>query len=66
MTRNVLIRGEMGTSCIPDDTNVCENIDFDNFGGHTKAILGFKKYNIEGAELTNMGQMTNLGSYPIH
>ena len=66
LTRNVLIHGEMGSACLDEDSDVCDTIDFDNFGGHTKAIKGFKKYNIEGAELTNMGQMTKLGSYPIH
>jgi len=66
LTRNVLIHGEMG-ECpeggVPSDA--CK-LGFDNFGGNTMALRGFKKYNIEGAELTNMGQMTILGRYPIH
>ena len=49
-----------------DSLNECQDIGYDSFGGHTKAIEGFKSYNIIGAELTAMGQMTVLGSYPIH
>ena len=66
LSRNILIRGEMGDTCEPDELNECQDFDFDNFGGHTRAIEGFKAYNIIGAEVTNMGQMTILGSYPIH
>ena len=66
LTRNVLIHGEMGEKCTDVDSDACQAVGFDNFGGHTKAIQGFKAYNIEGAELTNMGQMSVLGSYPIH
>ena len=65
LTRNILIRGETGGTC-SDDSAACQAMGFDNFGGHTKAIQGFKAYNIEGAELTNMGQSSVLGSYPIH
>ena len=66
LTRNILIHGEMGDECEPDELNDCEDLEYDNFGGHTKAIYGFKAYNIIGAEVTAMGQMTVLGSYPIH
>lgn len=52
LTRNVKIQGEM----------MGQN---DTFGGHTKAIEGFKSYNVEYAELVNMGQDI-LGKYPIH
>ena len=55
----------MSPTCYYDD-NDCEKYPFDSFGGHTKAIVGFTAYNIEGAELYHMGQMTILGSYPIH
>ena len=55
-----------GEKCTDVDSDACQAVGFDNFGGHTKAIQGFKAYNIEGAELTNMGQMSVLGSYPIH
>ena len=66
LTRNVLIHGAMGEKCLDVDSAACQAVGFDNFGGHTKALRGFKAYNIEGAELTNMGQMSVLGSYPIH
>ena len=66
LSRNILIHGEMGNKCEPDELNDCEEFDYDNFGGHTRALEGFKAYNIVGAEVTAMGQMTLLGSYPIH
>jgi len=66
LTRNILIHGEMGEDCLDANTNACKDLGFDNYGGHTQALKGFKSYNIEGAELTNMGQMTVLGRYPIH
>ena len=67
LTRNVLIHGEMGDECIPgEEQDLCNIHHFDNFGGHIKATFNFTAFNIEGAELTNMGQMTELGSYPIH
>jgi len=66
LTRNVLIHGEMGETCQDVGTPACDEVDFDNYGGHTKAVEGFKSYNIEGAELTHMGQMSILGRYPIH
>ena len=66
LTRNVLIHGKMGQTCVDDHLKVCDMVEFDNFGGHIKIIRGFKSVNIEGAELTNMGQMTVLGAYPIH
>jgi len=66
LTRNILIHGEMGEECLDANTNACKDLGFDNYGGHTKALRGFGSYNIEGAELTNMGQLTVLGSYPIH
>ena len=49
-----------------DDLDECDYFTMDTFGGHTKAIKGFKSYNIEGAELFNLGQAKILGSYPIH
>ena len=39
---------------------------FDNFGGHTIALHGFKAYNFEGVEMTRMGKSGVLASYPIH
>ncbi|XP_033729839.1 protein DDB_G0287365-like [Pecten maximus] len=53
LTRNVVIEGVM--------------VDFaDEFGGHIKALKGFKDFHIEGAELVHMGQSTSKGNYPIH
>ena len=48
------------------DLEECAAYGRDQFGGHTKALQGFSAYNIEGAEITAMGQTTTLGRYPIH
>ena len=53
LTRNIKIRGLM------KDEN-------DTYGGHIKAYEGFDTFKIEGAELTQMGQMGHKGRYPIH
>ncbi|XP_069121065.1 cell surface hyaluronidase CEMIP2-like [Argopecten irradians] len=53
LTRNVVIEGIMEGST-------------DEFGGHIKALKGFKDFHIEGAELFHMGQSTSTGNYPIH
>ena len=68
LTRNIKIHGKMNSGeCEMPEVNVCdETAKADTFGGHTKALEGFKAYNIEGAELYHMGQATVLGSYPIH
>ncbi|XP_060071180.1 protein DDB_G0287365-like [Ylistrum balloti] len=53
LTRNVVIEGMM--------------VDFaDEFGGHIKALKGFKNFHIEYAELVHMGQSASKGNYPIH
>jgi hypothetical protein len=51
----------MTSVCNPLEPDDCEIFDMDNFGGQTKATQGFRAYNIQGAELTNMGQSTVLG-----
>ena len=56
----------MEDECYDFELDDCADYPFDNFGGHTKAIVGFEKYDIEGAEIYHMGQMFVLGSYPIH
>ena len=67
LTRNVKIHGEMEDGCYGEETNACgDNVDFDNFGGHIMAVMGFESFNIEGAEVYHMGQMTVKGRYPIH
>ena len=63
LTRNIKIHGEMESDC---DGVFCDKEDYDKFGGHTKAVNGFKSYNIEGVELFHMGQEGILGRYPIH
>lgn len=66
LTRNVKIHGEMEDQCYDTELNKCRRFPFDTFGGQTKALEGFKSYNIEGAEIYHMGQATILSSYPIH
>ena len=56
----------MEEECYDFELEECVDYPFDSFGGQTKAIAGFEKYNIEGAEFFHMGQMFVLGSYPIH
>ena len=62
LTRNVLIHGKMENECYQESLNLCsEKINFDNFGGHIMTVEGFKSFNIEGAEITHMGQMAVKG-----
>ena len=56
----------MEDECYDFELDDCADYPFDSFGGHTKAVAGFEKYDIEGAEIFHMGQMFVLGSYPIH
>ncbi|XP_056019715.1 cell surface hyaluronidase-like [Ostrea edulis] len=35
-------------------------------GGHVKFLKGFKTVQVKNVELTNMGQQTSLGNYPLH
>ena len=50
----------MEDECYEPELEHCEEFPFDTFGGHTKALRGFKTYNIEGAELYDMGQVRFL------
>ena len=50
----------MEDECYEPELEHCEEFPFDTFGGHTKALRGFKTYNIEGAELYDMGQVNLL------
>ena len=64
---NLLCFNQVEPECYEvEDSDTCDYWQEDTFGGHTKAIKGFKAYNIEGAELFNLGQARVLGSYPIH
>ena len=67
LSRNIKIHGEVNENC-NDEEALDEDVDADclHFGGHTKALRGFKQYDIKGAELFHMGQRTVLGAYPIH
>ena len=68
LTRDIKVYGEADTrGCYDPEINDCEEgVDPDVYGGHTKAVFGFRNYNIQGAELYHMGQKTVLGTYPIH
>ena len=48
----------MEDECYDFDLDDCADYPFDSFGGHTKAIEGFEKYSIEGAEIFHMGQVS--------
>ena len=37
LTRNIVIRGEMLSSC-PEKNENCKEYDYDTFGGHVKVI----------------------------
>uniref|UniRef100_K1PJF5 Transmembrane protein 2 n=1 Tax=Magallana gigas TaxID=29159 RepID=K1PJF5_MAGGI len=52
MTRNILI-----------DAEVSEG---NSNGGHVKFLHGFKDVQVDGVELTNLGQPLILGRYPLH
>ncbi|TSK53827.1 Cell migration-inducing and hyaluronan-binding protein [Bagarius yarrelli] len=63
LSRNVLIRGEMETSCYGSES--CKFFSFDTFGGHLKVEHGFKAVHIQGVEFMHMGQQS-MGHYPVH
>ena len=74
LSRNVVIRGEMESSCYPP--NPCEEVTYDTFGGHIIAKYDCKQYSsiichlqrkdfstfrVEHAELRQMGQLGIIG-----
>ncbi|XP_033732709.1 cell surface hyaluronidase-like isoform X2 [Pecten maximus] len=65
LSRNIVIEGVMNAFC-PTVNENCNDYDFDTFGGHVKAVKGFKNVHIEGAEFYHLGKQTDLGHYPIH
>lgn len=68
LTRHILIRGEMESSCDSSSTSPrgeCTYFDEDTFGGHLKVLENFENVHIEGVEFLHMGQQI-MGSYPIH
>ena len=58
---------ESGVEASSDCRNcgACD-LGYDTFGGNIKAYKDYANFNIEGAELTHMGQSELLGTYPIH
>jgi len=64
LSRNVVIRGEMESSCYPP--NPCEEVTYDTFGGHIIAKKDFSTFRVEHAELRQMGQLGIIGRYPLH
>ena len=61
MTR-IFLKGRMEDECYNEALQNCSVTGKkDNFGGHTMALADFESYNIQGVELTNMGQTTVLG-----
>ncbi|KAJ8300467.1 hypothetical protein KUTeg_021986 [Tegillarca granosa] len=65
LSRNIIIEGKVEKECPPENGN-CKEYNYDTFGGHIKAVQGFRNVHIEGAELVHMGQQTDLGRYPLH
>ncbi|KAF4083043.1 hypothetical protein AMELA_G00135510 [Ameiurus melas] len=63
LSRNILIRGEMESSCYGSES--CKFFSFDTFGGHLKVEHGFKAVHIQGVEFMHMGQQS-MGHYPVH
>nr|XP_033818434.1 cell surface hyaluronidase [Geotrypetes seraphini] len=63
LTRNILIQGEMETSCYGD--NLCQFFNYDTFGGHIKILKNFTSVHLSNVELKHMGQQL-MGSYPVH
>ena len=64
LSRNIIIQGEMEESCYGDQ--LCNEYDFDTFGGHIIAREGFKAFKVENAEFTKLGQQGIVGRYPLH
>ena len=64
LTRNVRFHGEMQDECYGG--NLCDEFDYDTFGGHIKFLADFTAAKIENAEFFHMGQQPLLGAYPIH
>ena len=64
LSRNILIHGEMEKNCYGEQ--LCDEYDFDTFGGHIIAREGFKSFKVENAELTKLGQQGIVGRYPLH
>ena len=42
LNRNIKIHGEQEKKCYDPQANMCSKYYKDQFGGHTKAVFGFK------------------------
>ncbi|XP_063436803.1 uncharacterized protein LOC134718239 [Mytilus trossulus] len=65
LTRNIKILGEMEMNCHTANKN-CKDYAYDTFGGQIQILRNFKNVHIEGVELENVGQATEIGNYPLH
>ncbi|XP_037338853.2 cell surface hyaluronidase [Pungitius pungitius] len=64
LSRNILIHGEMESSCYGN--NLCQFYNHDTFGGHIKIVANFSSVHLSHVELSNMGQQVEKGRYPLH
>ncbi|KAL2091959.1 hypothetical protein ACEWY4_011757 [Coilia grayii] len=64
LSRNILIHGEMESSCYGN--NWCQFFNHDTFGGHIKIHANFSSVHLSQVELKHMGQQQQRGSYPLH
>uniref|UniRef100_A0ABM5FSC6 hyaluronoglucosaminidase n=1 Tax=Pogona vitticeps TaxID=103695 RepID=A0ABM5FSC6_9SAUR len=63
LTRNILIKGEMGDSCYTGKE--CQFFSYDTFGGHIQILKNFTSVHLSYVELKQMGQQVH-GRYPVH
>ncbi|XP_008334972.1 cell surface hyaluronidase [Cynoglossus semilaevis] len=63
LSRNILIYGEMESSCY--GYNLCQFYNHDTFGGHIKVFGNFSSVHLSYVELKNMGQQAQEGRYPL-
>ncbi|KAM4616956.1 cell surface hyaluronidase [Polymixia lowei] len=64
LSRNILIYGEMESSCYGD--NLCHFYNHDTYGGHIKIYGNFSSVHLSHVELKNMGQQGLMNRYPLH
>ena len=59
LTRNVRFHGQMEEECYGG--NLCDDYDYDTFGGQIKVLRDFTSVRIENAEFYHMGQQPVIG-----
>ncbi|KAM9446380.1 cell surface hyaluronidase [Clarias gariepinus] len=64
LSRNILIHGEMESSCYGN--NWCQYYNHDTFGGHVKILGNFSSVHMSQVELKHMGQQAERDSNPVH